>query len=134
MISIDDIAKTLDDTGMKYIRSDMALHLRWQTEHFDDLRIKIVTNEAKTWLYIIARFSSFDDFPERLRYDFAVEMLQASWRYNGIKFAISSENDVIVVSQTNDTEITKEELKTLVESVVNGCEVLWHISSKLGKD
>ena len=132
MIVIDDVAKRLDDLELHYIRSDKALHLRWQTEHFEDLRIKIVTNEAESWLYIIARFSDFSDIPERLRYDFTVEMLKASWKYNGIKFAISQENDVIVVSQTNDTELTKDELGTLVESVVNGCEVLWQISSSLG--
>lgn len=133
MILIDDIAKRLDELELHYIRSDKALHLRWQTEHFEDLRIKIVTNELETWLYIIARFSDFSDIPERFRYDFAVEMLQASWRYNGIKFAISQDNDVIVVAQTNDTEITKEELGALVEAVVNGCEVLWKISSSLGE-
>ena len=80
MISIDDVAKRLDELGLHYIRSEKALHLRWQTEHFEDLRIKVVTNEAETWLYIIARFSDFLDIPEDFRYDFADEMLNASWK------------------------------------------------------
>ncbi len=132
MSAIDDIQKILDELGLHYTRSEDALDLRWKTECYEDLRLRIVTNEDASWLYIIARFTSFLDVQESMRLDFALEMLKASWLYNGIKFAISSENDVVVVSQTNDTELTSEELNTLVNNVVHGADVLWQIANSLG--
>ena len=131
MSAIDDIQKILDELGLHYTRSEDALDLRWKTECYEDLRLRIVTNEDASWLYIIARFTSFLDVQESMRLDFALEMLKASWLYNGIKFAISSENDVVVVSQTNDTELTSEELNTLVNNVVHGADVLWQIANSL---
>ena len=132
MSAIDDIQKILDELELHYTRSEDALDLRWKTEYYEDLRLRIVTNEDASWLYIIARFTSFLDVQESMRLDFALEMLKASWLYNGIKFAISFENDVVVVAQTNDTDMTSEELSTLVNNVVHGADVLWQIANTLG--
>ncbi|MHA1908802.1 MAG: hypothetical protein ACW98Y_15990 [Candidatus Thorarchaeota archaeon] len=133
MSAIDGIEHLLKGLDLHYIRSENALDLRWKTEHFEDLRIRIVTNENASWLYIIARFTSFLDVQESMRLNFALEMLKASWLYNGIKFAISPESDVIVLSQTNDTDLTGEELSILINNVVHGADVLWDISNSLGK-
>jgi hypothetical protein len=131
MSAIDGIEMLLRELDLHYIRSENALDLRWKTDHFEDLRIRIVTNENASWLYIIARFTSFLDVQEEFRLAFATEMLKASWLYNGIKFALSSEDDVVVLSQTNDTDLTSEELNTLISNVVNGADVLWEIANSL---
>ncbi len=133
MSTIQNIEKLLQELKLHYIVADNALDLRWKTEHFEDLRIRIVTNEKVSWLYIIARFTSFLEVEPSLQLEFAIEMLKASWLYNGIKFAISPDNDVVVFSQTNDTDLTSEELSTLINNVVHGADVLWEIANSIGK-
>jgi len=58
--------------------------------------------------------------PLRLR-TFQVVMM-----YN-VKFAIDEEDDIIVIAETNDTDLTGEEIKTLVSHVVHACDTLWSI-------
>ncbi|MFW9954532.1 MAG: hypothetical protein ACFFD3_08260 [Candidatus Thorarchaeota archaeon] len=125
------IAALLDNLNIKYSQTEKSIHLRWKTNHFDNLRIKIAPSETDEWIHIVALFSSFNDIEKSLRYQFAKKMLQASWKYNGIKFALSDQDDVIVAAQTNDVDLTEGELQTLIDNVVHGCEILWDISYSL---
>jgi len=124
---MDHIANLLDQGDIKYERDGNLLMMRWKTDHFDDLKIKIAASKDESWLYIVAPFTNFYQVGEASRMKFAYEMLKESWKANGVKFAIDEQDDIIVLAETNDTDLTVEEVKTLVSHVVHACDTLWQI-------
>jgi len=127
MTIIDHIASLLDEAEIKYEHEDDVLTMRWKTDHFDDLKIKIAVNKDGSWAYIVAPFTNFYEVEETKRMKLAYEMLKESWKANGVKFAIDEDDDIIVIAETNDTDLTCEEIKELVSHVVNACDTLWSI-------
>ena len=127
MSIIDHIANLLDQGDIKYEKEENLLMMRWKTDHFDDLKIKIVASKDESWLYIVAPFTNFYQVGEANRMKFAYEMLKESWKANGVKFAIDEQDDIIVLAETNDTDLTVDEVKTLVSHVVHACDTLWNI-------
>ena len=127
MTIVDHIASLLDESGIKYERDDNVLKMSWKTDHFDELKIKIAANKDESWAYIVAPFTNFYEVEETKRMLFAYEMLKESWKTNGVKFAIDDDDDIIVIAETNDTDLTSEEIKTLVSHVVLACDTLWGI-------
>lgn len=124
---IDHIASLLDQIEIKYEREENVLMMRWKTDHFDDLKIKIAANKDESWAYIVAPFPNFYQVEETKRMKLAYDMLKESWKANGVKFAIDGEDDIIVIAETNDTDLTTDEIKTLVSHVVHACDTLWKI-------
>jgi hypothetical protein len=124
---IDHIASLLEQVDIKYERDENVLMMRWKTDHFDDLKIKIAANKDESWTYIVAPFTNFYQVEETKRMKLAYEMLRESWKANGVKFAIDDDDDIIVLAETNDTDLTADEIKTLVSHVVHACDQLWEI-------
>ena len=118
---------SLDSVDIKYTREDNVLMMRWKTDHFEDLKIKIVTNKDESWAYIVAPFTNFYEVEETKRMKLAYDMLKESWKANGVKFAIDDDDDIIVIAETNDTDLTGDEIRTLVGHVVHACDTLWQI-------
>lgn len=127
MSNIDHIAALLEQVDIKFERDENVLMMRWKTDHFDDLKIKIAANKDESWTYIIAPFTNFYEVEETKRMKLAYEMLKESWKANGVKFAIDDDDDIIVIAETNDTDLTADEIKTLVSHVVHACDTLWGI-------
>ncbi len=127
MGKIDTIASLLGKVDIKYTKENNVITMRWKTDHFDDLKIRIVTNRDESWLYVVAPFSSFNKIEESDRLKFAYDMLKESWRINGVKFAIDEDDDIMVIAESNDTEFTADEIRTLVSHVVHACDKLWEI-------
>ena len=125
--NIDHIASLLEQVDIKYERDENVLMMRWKTDHFDDLKIKIAANKDESWTYIVAPFTNFYQVEETKRMKLAYEMLKESWKANGVKFAIDDDDDIIVIAETNDTDLTADEVKTLVSHVVHACDTLWGI-------
>jgi hypothetical protein len=124
---IDHIAELLGTVDIKFERDNNVLLMRWKTDNFEDLKIKIVTNKDESWVYIVAPFTNFYEVEESKRMQLAYDMLRESWKANGVKFAIDDEDDIIVIAETNDTDITGEEIRTLVGHVVHACDTLYDI-------
>ncbi|MHA1246466.1 MAG: hypothetical protein ACTSPE_04010 [Candidatus Thorarchaeota archaeon] len=124
---IDHVASLLDKVDIKYTRDENSLLMRWKTDHFDDLKIKIVPSRDESWLYIVAPFTNFFKVNESDRNKLAYDMLRESWKANGVKFAIDDDDDIIVIAETNDTDLTTDEIRTLVGHVVHACDRLWEI-------
>lgn len=124
---IDHIAQLLTSVDIKYTQESGMLMMRWHTDHFEDLKIKIVANKDESWVYIVAPFTNISQVAEGNRQKLGYDMLKESWRANGVKFAIDDDDDIIVIAETNDTEITAEEIRTLVGHVVHACDRLWEI-------
>jgi hypothetical protein len=124
---IDHIASLLESVDIKFERDDNVLMMRWKTDHFDDLKIKIVSNKDESWVYIFAPFTNFYEVQENKRMQLAYDMLKESWKVNGVKFAIDEQDDIAVIAETNDTDITGDEIRTLVGHVVHACDTLYSI-------
>ncbi|MCK5264268.1 MAG: hypothetical protein KAR03_01570 [Candidatus Thorarchaeota archaeon] len=127
MSNIDHIASLLEQVDIKYERDENVLMMKWKTDHFDELKIKIAANKDESWTYIVAPFTNFYEVEETKRMKLAYEMLKESWKANGVKFAIDDDDDIIVIAETNDTDLTSDEVKTLVSHVVHACDTLWGI-------
>lgn len=121
---MDHIADLLRRLDMKFQREDKIIEMRWKTSDFDDLRIRLFPNENESWLYIVSLFQSFTDIPEDKRLKFATDLLKSSWQANGVKFALEERGRIVIVSETNDTDITEDELRILVGHVVYACGIL----------
>ena len=124
---IEHVANLLDQVDIKYTREENELLMRWQTDHFEDLKIRIVPNNDESWLYIVVPFASVDQIEESKRNQFFFAMLKESWRVDGVKFAINEDDDIIIIAETNDTDLTGEEIQILVGHVVHACDKLWEI-------
>jgi len=127
MAAIDDIEKILKQVGIKYTRDQKVITMRWKTDHFDDLKVKITTNNDDSWTYVVAPFTSISQVDESVKSKFFYDMLKESWKANGVKYVIDNDDDIIVISETNDTDLTAQEVQTLVNHVVHACDVLWEI-------
>ena len=127
MAVIDIVEKLLKQAGIKYTRDQNVLTLRWKTDHFDDLKVKITTNNDDSWLYVVAPFTSINEVDEGVKAKFLYDMLKESWKANGVKYVIDKDEDIIVIAESNDTDLTAEEVQTLVNHVVHACDVLWEI-------
>jgi hypothetical protein len=124
---IEHVATLLDQVDIKYTQEGNALLMRWQTDHFEDLKIRIVTNKDESWVYIVAPFTNISQIEEGTKEKFFYDMLKESWKANGVKFAIDEDDDIIVIAETNDTDLTGEEIRILVGHVVHACDTLWEI-------
>ncbi len=124
---IGHISSLLDAIDIQHTQDENVLTMRWRTDHFEDLKVKVVTNADESWVYIVAPFTNFYQVDEDERTELAIDMLRESWKVNGVKFAIDEEDDIIVLAETNDTNITSEEIKILIGHVVNACDTLWRI-------
>ena len=127
MSIIDHIASLLESVDIKFTREDNALYMRWETKRFKDLKIKIVTSKDESWAYIVAPFSNFYEVEESKRMKLAYDMLRESWKAYGAKFAIDDKDDIYVIAETNDTDLTSDEIYTLIGHVVLACDALWEI-------
>lgn len=127
MSIIEHIASLLDKVDIKYEREGQSILMHWKTEHFEDLKIKIIFNKDETWAYIVAPFTNFYQVEEAKRMKLAYDMLKESWKANGVKYAIDEDDDIIVIAETNDTDLNSEEIQTLVGHVVHACDTLWEI-------
>ena len=128
--AIDHISKLLEKSKIRHTREENVLLTVWKTDHFDDLKIKISTNKEATWTYIVARFTNFYEVSEINRMKLAYDMLKESWKANGVKFAIDEKDDIILIAETNDTDLTEEEIQTLLGHVVHTCDTLYEIYPK----
>ena len=127
MAILDIVEGLLKSVGIKYSRDPKVITMRWKTDHFDDLKVKIVTNNDESWLYIVAPFTSVNQVEESVKQKFLYEMLKESWKANGVKYAIDNDEDIIVISETNDTDLTSQEVQQLINHVVHACDTLWEI-------
>lgn len=127
MAILDTVEGLLKSAGIKYSRDPKVITMRWKTDHFDDLKVKIVTNNDESWLYIVAPFTSVNQVEESVKQKFLYEMLKESWKANGVKYAIDNDEDIIVISETNDTDLTSQEVQQLINHVVHACDTLWEI-------
>lgn len=125
--TIDHVASLLESLNMKFTREENVLVMRFSTEHIKNLKVKIATNEDGSWVYILHVFDKYNNVDESNRVKLAYDMLRASWTANGVKFAIDDDDDIILLAETNDTDLTAEEIETLVGHLVLACETLWGI-------
>ncbi|MGQ4912384.1 MAG: hypothetical protein ACP6KW_09470 [Candidatus Thorarchaeota archaeon] len=126
---INHIASLLDSIGIKYSinEQEKIIRMDWKTDRFDSLRVKIVASDNESWVYIVAILWNFYEVAESSRMKLAYDMLKESWRTNGVKFAINEEDDMIVIAETNDTDLTADEIRTLVGHVVLACDSMWEL-------
>ncbi len=124
---LDHIENLLQQIDIKYTREESSILMRWQTDHFEDLKVRIIPNDDESWLYIYAPFTSINEIPEPKKTKFLYDMLKESWKANGVKFAVDQDDDIAIIAETNDTDITAEEIRTLIGHVVHACDVLWEI-------
>ena len=125
--TIDHVASLLDSLNMKFTREENVLILRFSTEHVKNVKVKIATNEDGSWVYVLHVFENYNNVDESQRVKLAYDMLRASWKANGVKFAIDDDDDIILLVETNDTDLTAEEIETLVGHLVHACDTLWEI-------
>jgi hypothetical protein len=124
MAKLDEIASLLDEIGIVYSKEDSGILMVWDTEQFDDLRVLILTDPDESWLFITALFTKFDNIPEDKQHKLMYDLLVASWKVNGVKFVITSDNNIAVTAETNDMDLTGDELRTLIDNTVNACDIL----------
>ena len=127
MSIIDHIASLLDQVDIKYEREENVLMMRWKTDHFEDLKIKIAASNDEAWVHIVAPFTNFYQVEEVDRMGLAYKMLKESWKAYGAKFAIDSDDDIVVYTETNDTDLTPDEIQILIGHLVQACDTLWEI-------
>ena len=128
---IKHIASLLDSLEIKYNVEDNGITMFWKTDHHEQLTVRIVTNRDESWVYIVAPLMNFYEVAESKRMKLAYDMLRESWTTNGVKYAINDDDDIIVVAETNDTDLKAEEIQTLVGHVVLACDNMWEIHSKV---
>jgi hypothetical protein len=124
---IDHIAELLKTIDVKYTQDQGVIMMRWKTDHFEDLKVKIVTNRDESWIYIVAPFTNVSQVTEENRNKLYYDMLKESWRANGVKFAVDDDDDIIVLAESNDTDLTADEVRVLVGHVVHACDKLWEV-------
>lgn len=124
MEKLDGIATLLDEIGIVYSKEENGILMVWDTEQFDELRVLILTDPDEKWLFITALFTNFDNIPEDRQHKLMYDLLVASWKVNGVKFVITSDNNIAVTAETNDMDLTGEELRTLIDNTVGACDIL----------
>jgi hypothetical protein len=124
MSKVDEIMGLLDKEDIVYTQQDNALLMIWSTKRFDDLKVLIHTSPDEDWVYITAMFKEFSKIPTEAQHKLMYDMLVSSWKVNGVKFVITSDNHIAVHAETNDTDLTAEELRTLIDSTVSACDAL----------
>lgn len=124
MGKLDGIATLLDEIGIVYSKEENGILMVWDTEQFDELRVLILTDPDEKWLFITALFTNFDNIPEDRQHKLMYDLLVASWKVNGVKFVITSDNNIAVTAETNDMDLTGEELRTLIDNTVGACDIL----------
>lgn len=121
------IESLLESLDIKYTVEDKGITMYWKTTHHDQLTVRIVTKES--WVYIMAPLMNFYQVAESRRMKLAYDMLKESWRTNGVKYAINEDDDIVVVAETNDTDLTVGEFQTLIGHLVLASDNMWEIHS-----
>ncbi len=121
------IAGLLTQAGLKYQQDGNSLTLLWKTDHFDDLIVRIISSDDGRWVYIVAPFPSIKELSAEDQAELAFSMLRESWKMNGVKLALDPNDNIVVMAETNDTDLTPSEIEMLVRNVVFACDRLWEI-------
>ncbi len=132
MTKLDEIAATLDEIDIVYKKEESGILMVWDTAQFDELKILIMTSPDESWLFITALFTNFTSIPEEQRYQLMHDMLTSSWKATGVKFVITNDDYIAVTAETNDTDLTGEELRTLITNTVDACDALAQICPGYG--
>ena len=74
---MDHVESLLTTAEIKFEKENNVLMMRWKTDHFEDLKIKIVTNSDESWVYIVAPFTNFDQVDESKKFKLATDMLKS---------------------------------------------------------
>jgi hypothetical protein len=127
--TIKHIATLLDSLELKYTVEEKGITMYWKTDHHDQLTVRVVTSHDESWVYIVAPLMNFYEIAESRRMKLAYDMLKESWKANGVKYAINEDDDIIVVAETNDTDLKVEEIQTLIGHVVLAADNMYEIRS-----
>jgi hypothetical protein len=127
MTMLDNVEKLLKKADIKYTREEDILITRWKTEHYEDLKVKIAASNDGSWLYVVAPFTNIDQVSEDVREDFLYKMLKESWKANGVKYVLDDDSDIVVISETGNSNLKSEELQMIINHVVHACDILWEI-------
>ena len=124
---LETARKNLDELGVKYNYSDDKIVLIGETDHFDNLKIKIMASQRDIWLYIIVVFTSLFKIDESKRLKFLYDMHKKNFEHNGVKFGLDTNDRIVVLTETNDTNLTANELRQLSNSILSACDILYEI-------
>lgn len=125
---LDTARARLDELGINYETRGDIISMTWETDHFDNLVVNIMVSPNDVWLYIIAQFTSFFEIAdESKRLQFAYEMHKKNFERNGVKFGIDPNDNIVVLTETNDTDLTADELRQFISSVLNACDILYEL-------
>jgi hypothetical protein len=113
----------LDKIGITYAVEDTGLLMEWETKQFDELKVLIWLSPDSNWLFIAALFSEIDEIPEEQQPKLMRDMLEASWRVNGVKFVITDDGYLQVSAETNVANLRNDDLDNLISNVVGACDV-----------
>ena len=128
MALIDTVTKLLEEAEIKYEnKTEHSIDMKWSTDHFDELKVRIITSKNETWVYIVAWFTPISDVPEEEREQFYYQMLRENWERNGVKFAIDADDNLVVSAEIADMDLEADELKRYILTVLNASDKLYEI-------
>jgi len=130
---IDTVADLLDEADIKYEnKTERSLDMVWSTDHFESLKVRIITSENETWVYIVAWFTPISDISPEDRETFYYQMLKENWERNGVKFAIDGDDNLVISAEIADMDLEPDEIKRYILTVLNASDRLYEIYPRSG--
>ncbi len=128
MALIDTVISLLDEAEIKYDNpTEHSVDMVWSTDHFENLKVRIITSKNDTWVYIVAWFTPISDIPKDELENFYYLLLKENWERNGVKFAIDGDDNLVISAEIADMDLEADELKRYILTVLNASDKLYEI-------
>lgn len=96
----------------------------------NQLLVYATISENKEWLFIYTITGKLDDIEEKNRYTALLEILQMNYMLTGAKIAFSEKNEILIMGDTNDTDLLYEEIAGVINAVIAGTAAIRDLLEK----
>nr|MDO8063139.1 YbjN domain-containing protein [Candidatus Freyrarchaeum guaymaensis] len=119
---LEDVARLLDEAGLEYVKEDGFILMEWETRRFSDLKVGIATSPDEDWLFIIAWLLDLSEVSREEWPSLFYSLLRENYAQNGVKYGIDDEDVVFASIETADTDLTVEEIRNYIFSLLEACD------------
>jgi len=123
-VTLETIAKWLDEEGIKYEKVNDRLRVVYETDCWESLALHCYLSEDGKWLIIYTEFDSITDDSSEEQNRKMTGLLQLNYRLPGVKFQMDDELGIGLSTEYDTVSVSKDELITGINTLLEAADAL----------
>ncbi|MBD3407563.1 MAG: hypothetical protein GF411_15710 [Candidatus Lokiarchaeota archaeon] len=116
LLNENDVEYKEEDTGIAFVANDSEGY---------DVTIRAQMNEKGSWLYLFVFVGNLSEVESHNKERVYQGLLKMNLEISGAKVAMDSDEDFVIIGESNDMDLTYNEFHGIVENVIEAA-ILTH--------